>query len=103
MFTFSPESIREETTDTHFMIAMLTHPDDFDRNSADVDSESDDIRSVSLMDANGQYYIDIVFKNYAGEDRFGIVTFNYYDTAEMILLFHKEFTIILETPPEPED
>lgn len=103
MFTFSPESINETTTETHFTIDMLTHPDDFSSSDAVVDSESDDIRSVSLdMRGDEQYYIDIVFKNYAGEDRSGTVTFNYYNTEEQILLFHKDFSIILYAPSEPE-
>lgn len=104
MFTFSPESIHEQSTDTHFMIAILTHPDDFDSDRARLyDFEGD----VTLAEVNyriyeGTYYIGITVTNFNGDSRYGTFTFTYYDDDGETPLFTKIFTVELVVSPDPD-
>lgn len=99
MFTFSPESINEATTETQFRIDMLTHPDDFDSARADVGSYLD-IVSAYLTEDDGNYYISITAKDYDGDNRFGTVTFTYHDVDGTTELFTKTFEISLTAPED---
>ena len=98
MFTFSPEAINEATTETHFTIDMLTHPDDFDSARADLSCYID-IIDADLIEDDGHYYIDITARDYEGENRVGTVTFTYHDVDNTTVLFTKTFTIALAVPP----
>lgn len=96
MFTFSPESINEETTETHFAINMLTYPDDFVLARASVSHEGDIV--TAYLDSE-PYIIWITTDRPEFSTITGTVTFTYYDVDETTVLFTKTFSIRL-TPPE---
>lgn len=98
MFTFSPESINETTTETHFTIDMLTHPDDYDSARDRVVGDLDIADVYLIEDEDSHYFIDITATDYAGEDRYGTVTYTYYDVDETTVLFTKTFTVALAAP-----
>lgn len=99
MFTFDPESINEESAGDHFMIAMLTHPDDFDIDRASCDDFEGDVTGaeVNYRIYEGTYYIGITVTNYSGDSRYGSFRFTYNDEYGDPL-FTKTFTVALPVP-----
>ena len=99
MFTFSPESINEATEETDFTIDMLTYPDNFNMERVRFGTEGDVISAaMNYRDSDSTYYIGIEVGEFRGVDRYGTVTFNYYDAEETTVLFTKTFTIALSAP-----
>lgn len=95
MFTFSPESIIEETTETYFTINITSHPADFSPNDVMItyDGDIESAYCVQEVEDDQHYYIEIYASSYHNLERNGSVTFWYNYGQEDS--FTKIFTIDL--------